>query len=239
MPTRSSSPEQSKKKLHGRRHDHARFHQEQKEKRELEERAELEKKAVGDLVIATINGQVVSWINQYDGSNEAKAKPTPGPAANPAAAVPAPAPAAVSATPGSPGPAKTSKVVKPKDNSKAKGSPAGIARGDWGQVAYYNSEDRSAHGVTFLNNLGGQGSGVFDMLVLPMSSDGPAHISLGLLEILYRMLRVMAVPALHHQRYSTAACNPIRRFLSSLNRTAETQIAVMFVLGASHIVSLL
>ena len=36
--------------------------------------------------------------------------------------------------------------------------------GQWGRQAYYNAEQQTAEGLTFLNNMGGQGSGVFDEL---------------------------------------------------------------------------
>ena len=38
-----------------------------------------------------------------------------------------------------------------------------IANGDWAQIAYYNSEKSTSHGVTFLNDKGdGVNSGVWD-----------------------------------------------------------------------------
>jgi hypothetical protein len=170
MPSSASSPKLAKKSIHERRHGHAQFHENQKEKRELQ------KKAVGDLVIATIDGKVVSWINEYDGHNEGKAQatpaPAPAPAAAPAAAIVPPAPAPAPVAPVSPAamPAQVaqaasnpSPVAKPAVVNKFK--PEAVANGDWAQVGYYNSEEKVGHGVTFLNNMGGQGSGVFDMLV--------------------------------------------------------------------------
>jgi hypothetical protein len=171
MPSSTSAPKLAKKSIHERRHGHAQYHESQKEKRELE------RKAVGDMVVATINGQVVSWINQYDGHELGQAKPTPAPApvSNPPATNPAPAPvqpaaeapAAPAAAPAQAAPAASnpSPEAKPAINNKFKASPEAVARGDWAQVAYYNSEENIAHGVTFLNNRGGQGSGVFDMSV--------------------------------------------------------------------------
>jgi hypothetical protein len=177
MPSSISAPKLAKKSIHERRHGHAQYHESQKERRDLE------KKAVGDMVVATINGNVVSWINQYDGHELGQASPTPapapvsGPPAAPPAAAPAPAPApptqeaqpAPAAAPAQAVPAASdpSPVAKPAINNKFRTSPEAVARGDWAQVGYYNSEEKSAHGITFLNNQGGQGSGVFDMSVQP------------------------------------------------------------------------
>jgi hypothetical protein len=124
------------------------------------------KRAVGGIVIATINGDVVSWTNNYDGKGAAPA-PTPAVAATvtvpgacpkPAAAVPTgPPPAPISAQPAVK-PAMLFEAPKPKSRPST-GAPA---VGDWSQVAYFNSDDKSSNGVTFLNNKGGQGSGVWD-----------------------------------------------------------------------------
>jgi hypothetical protein len=153
-----------------------------------EEQANNEKRNVGDWVTATIDGKAVSWINKYDG----KSNPTPAPEwitatidgkvvswPNPAAAqqakptpAPAPAPASVpkpAAAPARPspaaGPGGPPAPAKPATKNRVKASSDSIAKGDWAQVAYYNSEENTGHGVTFLNNMGGQGSGVFDMSV--------------------------------------------------------------------------
>jgi Putative TOS1-like glycosyl hydrolase (DUF2401) len=91
-------------------------------------------------VIATIDGKVVSWTNQYDGG----AQPTTA-AANPAGQ--AENQAANSAAP---------KAATPTMNA---------GNGQWGRQAYYNAEQQTADGLTFLNNMGGQGSGVFDTIL--------------------------------------------------------------------------
>jgi hypothetical protein len=174
-PTSATAPKLAKKSIHERRHGHAQYHQSQQEKRELE------KKAVGDMVVATINGQVVSWINQYDGHELGQAKPTPAPAPVAAPPAPAPAPPAPAPAPAPPAPAPAaaapaaapaqavpepsnpSPEAKPAVANKYQANSEAVANGDWAQVAYYNSEEKVAHGVTFLNNRGGQGSGVFDM----------------------------------------------------------------------------
>lgn len=124
---------------HERRHAHQHLHQQIHEARD--DHAE-EKRAVGDWVIATINGDVVSWKNEYPGG-AAPAAPTPPPAAGGAGGAPAPAPAGSYSAP----------APAPSVNTGA---------GTWGRQAYYNAEQGVADGLVFLNNMGGQGSGVFD-----------------------------------------------------------------------------
>ena len=121
---------------HERRNGHQHLHQRVHEARD--EHVE-EKRAVGDWVIATINGDVVSWKNEYAGG------------AAPAAATPPPAPGA----PGAPAPAATY-------NAPAPAASVNTGAGTWGRQAYYNAEGGVADGLVFLNNMGGQGSGVFD-----------------------------------------------------------------------------
>ncbi|KIX01810.1 uncharacterized protein Z518_09537 [Rhinocladiella mackenziei CBS 650.93] len=97
-----------------------------------------EKRAVGDVVIATINGKVVTWTNEYDGSAPATAA-TAAPAAEEAVTL-------ATAVYGSP-------TAAPSMN---------VGPGQWGRQAYYNAEQGIADGLVFLNHHGGQGSGVFD-----------------------------------------------------------------------------
>ncbi|KAK5101344.1 target of Sbf [Lithohypha guttulata] len=108
---------------HQRKHGHAHGHQE---------------RAVGDIVTATINGDVVTWVNTFGGP----------PTDSPAAATPAAEAAKVASQ--APKPSPTS---APKVNAGA---------GNWGRQAYYNAVEGTADGLVFLNNMGGQGSGVFD-----------------------------------------------------------------------------
>ncbi|KAF2417230.1 hypothetical protein EJ08DRAFT_622322, partial [Tothia fuscella] len=131
-PTSDNPQTHLKGNTHARRHAHSEFHQHAKKKRD-----------VGDMVTATIDGQVVSWVNLYDG--QAKATPAE-PATFGSTAVPNPHPA----------------PVNPQIANKYKAPPGPVNKGDWAQVAYFNSEEGKAHGLTFLNNRGGQGSGVFD-----------------------------------------------------------------------------
>jgi hypothetical protein len=100
-----------------------------------------EKRAVGDVVKATIDGQVVSWTNGYTGPGTSFTSVTG--AGYPVDGV---APSTAYSAPSS----------QPSMN-------AGL--GSWGRHAYYNANTQTADGLVFLNHNGGQGSGVFDEYV--------------------------------------------------------------------------
>lgn len=120
-----------------RQYGHAHFHKRNKEVRSIQERyITEEKREVGALVIATIDGKVVSWANQYDGGTQPTATPDSS-AAHPVNEAP-------------------QKAATPTMNA---------GDGQWGRQAYYNAEQQMTDGLTFLNNMGGQGSGVFDEIL--------------------------------------------------------------------------
>ncbi|KAK5001862.1 target of Sbf, partial [Cryomyces antarcticus] len=164
----SSSKLKEKRSAHARRHGHQHFHEHQQEVREIQEAHEEEKRAVGDIVVATINGKVVSWVNAYAGA-----------ATSTAAAATTAATAKVTSTVTAAGTTITSTVkavsaaaissassaassAAASSAAKSSTAAAAAASGDWSQIAYYNSADGTAHGLTFLNHFGGSGSGVFD-----------------------------------------------------------------------------
>ncbi|WEW58511.1 target of Sbf [Emydomyces testavorans] len=119
----SAGKRDAKPSFHARRHGHGHMHRKAEEKR-----------GVGDVVTATINGEVVTWVNQYQGG----AAPTPNP--------------------GSGSPPKSG----PKGDNRKQSSPVNAGVGKWGRQGYYDAEKGVADGLTFLNHKGGQGSGVFD-----------------------------------------------------------------------------
>ncbi|KAK5056194.1 hypothetical protein LTR84_012747 [Exophiala bonariae] len=127
---------------HERRHAHQHLHQQVHEARDTQDDIIEEKRGLGDWVTATINGDVVSWKNEYAGG------------AAPAAATPAPVPASGSVPPASPAGSYS---------APAPAASVNTGSGTWGRQAYYNAEQGVADGLVFLNNMGGQGSGVFDM----------------------------------------------------------------------------
>lgn len=129
---------------HDRRHGHQHFHAHDKEIREIQDRA------VGDMVVATIDGKVVSWANQYG-----------------AAPTSAAAPAAASAASGKPvqNDAPGLKFVQPQTTGKADpqasnipdqggNSPSPNIKGDWVRQGYYDAASHKMEGLTFLNHLG-------------------------------------------------------------------------------------
>lgn len=141
--------------VHARRHGHHHhLHKEKNKKR-------------GEWITATIDGQVVSWVNNWFGGAPATEAAVAAPTENAAAAiVPAPEPTTevAAAVPKSSSSVKqvkaktTTSQAQPSDSSSS-GSAAG---GDWERVAYYNAEQQVADNIVFLGNYGGGGSGVFD-----------------------------------------------------------------------------
>lgn len=105
------------------------------------------------MVTATINGQVVSWANDYFGpSGAATSTPTSAP-------VNAPVNAPVVIASGSAESAKPSS----SSGSQSSGGSTGGPVGDFERVAHYEASSQTADGVAFLGPQGGGGSGVWDM----------------------------------------------------------------------------
>lgn len=166
-------------KRHG--HEHLAKH-----KRHAHEHAaqEVEKRALGDVVIATIDGQVVSWLNNWSGESTTAAAAASTPAATTSAAVEATSSAvafealnrivggsSASSVSSSVAAASSSSAAASSYSAAASSSSAATSSaaatetassGSWTRKAYYNAESGSADGVVFLNHDGGSGSGVFD-----------------------------------------------------------------------------
>ncbi|KAH0257613.1 hypothetical protein KCU91_g16264, partial [Aureobasidium melanogenum] len=171
----ADSSESSKKAKRSAMHRHNHAHQHaHKHKRD----EDVEKRGVGDWVTAVIDGQTVSWINEWSGvATTAAAAPA---ATTSAAAAPAStesasagflnkllkvnAPAAYSSSVSSSSSAVVASASSSSSSqsSSASASASSGSSGSWGRKAYYNSEAGSADNVVFLNHNGGQGSGVFD-----------------------------------------------------------------------------
>jgi hypothetical protein len=143
--TPSGASKKARRSTHERRHAHAHAHGHAHKAR-----------AVGDMVTATIDGQVVSWVNEWSGESATSA---PAPAATssaPAVAQDYAAPAVSS--PASPTSSSSSPSASP---SAASGSIASSS-GGWSRQGYYDASSGSSEGLVFLNHNGGQGSGTFD-----------------------------------------------------------------------------
>ncbi|RMD40065.1 hypothetical protein DV735_g5053, partial [Chaetothyriales sp. CBS 134920] len=146
------------------------------EKVEKVEKVENEKRAVGDMVTATINGQVVSWVNQYSGD-------TSSPAADASQANPNDSsPPMVTATIngqvvswvneysggdngntaiGTSSDASTSPTAAVAQTSPSY-STAPAPSGAWVRQSYYSAANGTAENLVFLNNMGGAISGTVD-----------------------------------------------------------------------------
>ncbi|GME54847.1 hypothetical protein GTA08_BOTSDO02469 [Neofusicoccum parvum] len=141
---------------HERRHGHGHqhFHEHQKEVRAAQEKADAEKRGVGDMVVATINGQVVSWVNTYAG-------PT---AAADAGAAASPSPSTSSSADTGEGMIGINIQVAPTTSSTSAAAATSSAASDdsdldtsdasgsWKRISYYNSEEKIHEGVTFLSH---------------------------------------------------------------------------------------
>lgn len=124
-------PKKARRAANERRHGHSHLHHK-----------DLNSRKVGDIVHAVINGQAVSWVNEYDGG--APKAPAPAP----------PAPGAPKQGKGKDAPSYTPK--KPEDVK--------LGNGDWKRIAYYSQKSKNdAYGLAFLNNRGDDSlSGTFD-----------------------------------------------------------------------------
>lgn len=148
--TPSAASTKARRSAHERRHAHGHGHQHLHHAREAEPVAEpIEERAVGDMVIATINGVVESWVNEYTGQATSAVASAATATAQTTAAI-----AVNKVAPSSS--AKSASATATSSSSSASSS------GSWGRQAYYDSESQQADGVVFLNHEGGSGSGVFD-----------------------------------------------------------------------------
>lgn len=140
-PSTSSTKKRSEHKSHHKRHGHQHLHKKHTESKQEAARA------VGDIVTATIDGQVVHWTNTYSGEVDAAVA------------------AVASAVETSAASSKTSASKSTKTSTSSASTGTFDAAGDYTRVAYYNAEDGTADGVTFLGAYGGSGSGVWDTYV--------------------------------------------------------------------------
>lgn len=150
---------------HARRHAHGHAHAHKHEER-----------AVGDMVYATINGQVQSWVNEYTGqSPQTSSSSAPAAAATPASYDNSNSGSGSGllgnllggsgSGSGSGSSSASASASSGSSGSSGSSSPAsdGASGGTgWTRQGYYNAESQQADGVVFLNHQGGGGSGTFD-----------------------------------------------------------------------------
>ncbi|MCJ1266394.1 target of Sbf [Lobaria immixta] len=168
VPTVSYPKRSNTAGFHGRRHGHQHLHQ-------LRAR-EAAKRGVGDVVSATIDGQLVSWTNVYAGP---AGLGTATPVAKPFTSVPEMEPGAPLASastigtkiqvPPDPPNSITSTLGQIPQHSPSSSTVAaeGSSKesGTWSRQAYYNAAGGVSDGFTFLNHYGGS-SGI------PGTADG-------------------------------------------------------------------
>ena len=133
---------------HGRKHAHTRGSSVDQAHSKLHKLAE---RAVGDLVTATIDGQIVHWTNEYAG---------PGAATHAAASVkysPEDSNASQATNIALDAKVPTSSSVSLSSNAASLPSSkasASASIGGWGRQAYYDAGEGISKGLTFLNHFG-------------------------------------------------------------------------------------
>jgi hypothetical protein len=115
--------------------------------------------ASNDWVTATINGEVVSWINV---NSPSVTSTTSSSDINQMGTVVAIASTPSSTTTSTPTGINQMGTVVPVASPKLKADIKADGSTQWTRQAYYNAESQTAGGLVFLNNNGGQASGVFD-----------------------------------------------------------------------------
>jgi len=134
------------------------------------------------MVTATIYGQVQSWTNDCSWLSTSAAAPAAS--STPASTSAASTSSAAEAT--SSGiiaqlkenlVAQSSSSSASQTSSSTSSSSTGVTSGSWGQTAYYNADSQTAHGLVFLNHMGGTGgsgtwSTAFGNSLSYASSDG-------------------------------------------------------------------
>lgn len=165
VPTTASHDKRhgSKADVGGHPHGHHHLHRRDKAIPDLQQRDEHTKRAVGDLVIATIDGQRVSWINSYSGPPAPAPESFPTPiAANDvvfetvvgttfvtiSASCSTTSKTLASHHSTTPTSSNVASVPPPTDKD------VHATTGSWTRQAYYNAASGYSKGFTFLNHHG-------------------------------------------------------------------------------------
>ena len=117
-----------------------------------------EKRAVGDVVSATIDGQLVSWINVYAGPGVATNTPAPGAVDSTLASTSdggttedADMPPQSSTL----SPTATTSTLSTSSSSTSSTLTLSATSEGWARQAYFNAASGTTEGLTFLNHFGG------------------------------------------------------------------------------------
>jgi hypothetical protein len=160
-PSASSKAKREVSAAHARRHGHS--HQ-QFHKRNAEPVAEPVaevKEEKRTMVTATIDGQVVSWTNNWFGYTTSTASASSATAAV-ATAIAAAEALVLGTTATSASSAKSTASSASSSASSSSTASASAGSGAYTRIGYYDSESQTLDGLVFLGNHGGAGSGVFD-----------------------------------------------------------------------------
>ncbi|SLM34217.1 Domain of unknown function DUF2403, glycine-rich [Lasallia pustulata] len=173
--TGSSKKRSVRQTHHDRRHGHQKMHERNREVREIEDHVEEVKRGVGSVVTMTMaNGKVITFTNAYGSAAATTSTHTTSThttsTATVVAATSSSAPsssayaaaATSSSAPSSSAYAAAATAASSASSSSSTAAYASAASGSWTRQAYYSSDQGTADGLVFLNNMGGGGSGVFD-----------------------------------------------------------------------------
>ena len=131
-------------------HGHQPFHDNRKVR-------DIQERAVGDIVYATIDGQLVSWTNSYAGA----------------------APATTSTLEYGSTPTRPASIIAPTYSAGTSvAAPPPANAGAWSQVAYLNTKEAKSQsfGISFLNKLGALDP--FGLTLSYAAADGTANTAL-------------------------------------------------------------
>ncbi|KAK7521850.1 putative TOS1-like glycosyl hydrolase-domain-containing protein [Phyllosticta citriasiana] len=124
---------------HENEHEHRHHHHARHAHQHLHDKAEKQKRGLGDVVVAEIDGELVSWINTYGGPT-APEPPAPEPP------VPSSSTSSLSSPPSSPHSSPSAPFSVPPKTDSSGSCEA------WDRISYYNSEERVKDGLTFLTH---------------------------------------------------------------------------------------
>lgn len=155
LPASSSTKRSAKRDVHARRHTHLHAHGHQHHAREAVP-------ALGDVVTATIDGLVQTWLNDWSG--QATSAPVASSSATEESSTSSAdanvgwswAQGAGQSSTGS------SSSGAPTSSTSSDSSSVSSSSGSWGRQAYNDASSKTSEGLVFLNHMGGSGSGTFD-----------------------------------------------------------------------------
>lgn len=135
---RSARPSPHERR-HG--HGHQHFHERQKEKR-----------GVGDMVTAVIDGQLVSWINTYAGPTAAADANVGAEDAGSGAGFSVDVSIGVAEATSTSSSVAAATATSSTSSGDKESVDSDDTSGEWTRISYYNSEEKTKEGLTFLTH---------------------------------------------------------------------------------------